>query len=346
MNLFSIRNYFSALTAQSIIKDFSLENNIALISFRGAGNGEHIKSQLHETLWDYYYYEDINKYLVSEMVNPIQMKSFIKQREIDIRKIIDELKVKNVFLVAPTFRDQNILKQICDLNNITINCYEEGLNFYSSCVFAKPQKYTSKIVSKLYPFLLGDKSYVFDNSDLRCSINGNIYSLIGIDNSVKYSLHFTDSFKVCEKTINSVDSVYFSRPLYEGRLLSLRAELAVIKLFIKNTNKKENMLVKFHPRDSLHKIQLIKKYFSEEKIRVVYGYENVPGEYLLSLMNDNVIVYGHAGSVLFYGAKLFNKKVFSLIDYDIIYSNNNYFSQLKEEMQQIAPEIEHLPPIR
>jgi hypothetical protein len=307
-NIFVIVNPISALLAESIIYETKLTNNIAVILVRGEVIDVDNYSFLTESIWQERYIVDVNK------INKIY-EQYISAANSSYKRLIKLVKYQFIIssylysqgyrrffnsstkLFVTNLNNFSLISSLINLaysHNSSINLYSEGINEIIDDYRVK--SYSDKMIAnhrfkiKVINFFLSPINVLRLGSIV---INEKIITK-------KYALIDTKSLMISKFP---VDTIYYNlslnkrdlqnfegkfkkkpiylvlnAPLYEDNLVSLEEQLLILRMV---KDKFGTIYIKFHPRDSLAKRELINDLGFTE----IGGLDKYPAELLPTLID-------------------------------------------------------------
>lgn len=293
MNLFYIRNLISVHTSQSIIKQFLYYNNIAFIVENQTDKYKSIIiSEIDEKLFNKIVKNHITgikeQKVNNRIINLFHSIFKLKKIVLPIEKYLITNKVKIIFLSNLSSFEERLIYVVAKKMNIIVNFYEEGFNLYTN-----NYKYTYSSLRDLYNFylkrllkkliykslygkkfaLIEGKLYEYQ-SDKLYVLFPKLYTAKNYNEIIKYTLNIP----IKKDLLNAIKllegkNLYLSRPYFEDGILSLNEEIGLYK---KITNDFDQLIVKFHPRESEMKKEILKSKFN--LIEIGNNLRNIPAE--------------------------------------------------------------------
>lgn len=324
MDIFLIRNLFSIMSAENIIKEFNMKNPVAYIVKTDIEEySEKLEKNLDKDLWrNVVKMKYSSRDFLVEKNNKIQ-KNNIKKILEEIEKDLKKFKIQNIYLSNIEALEEKVIWEIAKKTDIKINYYEEGTNLYTSLW---SNKLSIKWIIKY--FLLGNLNFLIRNKgyfkgEKLYSYFPQKYKYNNVKNKIKLKLEYS----VSENERNEIEkldikSIFLSRPLSEDGIMIEEEEIKVIKNFLENN--KTEIYVKFHPRESTEKIN---KMMQSVNMKLLpKELQDISAEKVIYNSKNIRKLYGYETGTLAYMSEIKDIEVYSLLER--IYKNSKYLRKI------------------
>lgn len=326
MNLFYIRNLTSVHTAQSIISQFNYNNNIAFL----LEDQTHLyKSKLKAEI-DNSFFHKIETINVSgwKSNNTMRYIGFfirtlkLKKRKHHIKNYLLHNNIQRIFLSNIKNYQEKLFFVTAQELEVEVNLYEEGFTLYTSIQPSQLDFGFKSIHTRLKKnFKIFFIKILYGNSESLLekpishfqatnvyALFPNLYSIKNYENLIRYKLIMPISENIF-KNLKYLESqnLYLSRPFVEDKILTLDEE---INLYIQVQNDFGPIIVKFHPRETEEKKELLKNRLNLTEVSKEI--RNIPAEKIvLNIELSNLI--GTFSNTLMYASAFTNIPVKSYI---------------------------------
>lgn len=332
MDLFIVRNLLSIQTAETIIQVEGIKSPVAMFASNDPAYRQKLKAQLCSNEWQFVPQDD---YLY-----PLFALSYAK----DIRNyrnyvqtLFRQMKISRIFLSCLNSDDEKILYGVAQANNIKVYFYEEGTNLYCDLYGNDAKARLKGLLKALMTRSLFELTFTkgdFRGEKLYCLLPEK-YKFDNVTEIIKLTPNFASYDKA---TIENLDirNLFLSRPLSEDGLVTLDEEISILRGFF-GSDRFDDVIVKFHPRESAEKIDRLKEEFKFSTLPAPY--ENLSAEQIV--WNGNVEnLIGYETSTLAYVSELKPEtNVFSLLQRLVATSNsshlNTFYDLYREDFRKI-----------
>lgn len=339
MNLFFVHTPLQVLTAQNIVGQFKLKNNILVLSYTGERAAHYYKSfeiLLIPALWDQTHkIGDLNNGIFNIKGHVHALSDFNKFNK-KINSILTTNKISDIY-----FGDINHLSYVylAEKNkDKRLHFFEEGVSHY--CTIVKNKRFNSSASVSLKKFITdkfiyepngvkGFSKYLYPTHN--CEFGFNIYKRYSIikqnegvyDVHIPFHLYKSEALNTIienEKKLigynplnynvlylSSTTSADFSNPAED--------EMDMFKEMLKGANlAKLVVYLKYHPKDNNDKKKLITEYCTQNGIeyKELFMSVSLPIEIIYADLNFSLIA-GYDSSSLFYASEMSNALVVSLL---------------------------------
>jgi hypothetical protein len=273
MNLFIINNFFSILSAEKIIKQEKLTNNIAFLSGTNKEYLEKLSKNINKNFFKNIYRGEIGclvpkkdkekslfKKIKKVFLYPRKMKKLINRKRTRTRDFFEKNNISAAYFPILEGTKMKIMFNVAKKMNIETNLYEEGISLYLD--WDKP--FLEKIKLKVADLLIQKDLISKRTKNFKVD---NVYCFF----PEKYTFNNSTTIKKLKFSLDSeqsqklqklrIENLFLSRPLSEDGLLSLGAEIKIVNQFF-SKNDFNKVYFKFHPRESREKIKILKDKFN------------------------------------------------------------------------------------
>lgn len=346
MRLFVIRNTTTALIANSIIEKENIDASALIIihdTTNNIGFKKSITLILERSKWTKILFLDQKK--LKLVVNSFdKIKSIFQERKLIKQQIkyysllLDELKISEVILSCTwDIINERTLLQATQNKLIAYSFYEQGLDyFYQSRIFDSKiisnNSYYLKKITKTFLYHVILRKYNYHSEIMDFSGVLNYYTLFLNIFPYKNKIKPT---KVDLQIYNNkyiLKAIFFTSSLSEDKIISLEDEIALLYRIWPSLPKP--IFIKFHPRDSKIKKEIIIKKFDFKPLPI--DLENAPAEDLIN-SSETKFIGGYITTTLFIATQItMNARIISyvgLINDNVI--NKNYLKKIKVDFPTI-----------
>ena len=312
--LFYVRNTFSLIAAESIIKKNNYKDNIMIVHDSNKDIFSIIKKYYSKDKWkkiekSSFYQIQFKK---SKFYNNISKE--IKQKKHQLKQLIKKNNVMNLFLIKPYFPEQNLYYEVCkEIDNIKIFDYEEGTNYYTDDLIDDRDHILRKCIvglRNLVLYFFNKEVYSVLKRKKKLRLDGK-YNLLNCgDFSKNYNLILP---KLSNDKFSKIKNLYLSRPLSEDGWLSWEEEKMCLNHIIPYVSLDDTLYVKFHPRDSREKRSLLKNFYNKRNIKIEILELDIPAEIIAYNLKNDVKIFGFETGTLIYASELLDKDCYSLL---------------------------------
>lgn len=332
MHFFYIRNYFSIISAEKIIVQAKITNAVAFLAyFSKEGYQILLEKQMNNKVWNV-----IKKYDGEKKSKIPFLDNFILKEKYKLKKIFIENKITNIYLSNINIPLERLFFILADEMNINIHFYEEGSNLYyqNNYINHKFKMSIKKILffnqRKLYmdtKFYSARTVYAFLN-------NINPYRTYNKKVILDYNLHDLTIQNLCENLgLTDIGTLFLSRPMSEDGLINLDEEIEIFKYLNYKFN---DVYVKFHPRESEDKKNVLRSKFKFKELPEQIN--DTPVEILVENLKLHNLI-GYDTSTLFYTSEL-NRKVITYSVLNLLITKSTHiklsYDFMKENFKNIT----------
>lgn len=318
MRMFVVSSPFMMHVAQCIIKKSKNMNNI-LYSWYVPNNKKHIQSyeiQKNEDYWKKIIHSDKGDLFIHLTIKNIFLyRNLLKKNAMEIKKILESNGATEVIIGNRYSPIDRQIYHVCRDLGISCSLLEDGLRSYinENKVIKKDYKYIiKKFIKKIIfreMYFLYDEEYelIFESI---YTVLPEKYSIDNYKGELKeIDLNIIDNDKIA-KLINFDENknraLFLSQCISEDREVSVEQEIKLLENFIvNNIDKFDEIIIKFHPRDSKNKQNIIINKINTLglDVKILDLGVDIPLELIIKELNINYLV-GFYTSSLFYMKKI------------------------------------------
>lgn len=323
MVIFIIRNIFSIITAEAIIKQKEIKNAVFAVFI--INNNNYYKKIMKNLSVNskviikplFYYSLNIKKYFF--------LKKVIDLKTEEIKKVFYETNCTEVFLSCLNDPIERHISYVANELKIKVNLYEEGLNMYFNDLgYLSTKNLLRKLLQKFFTFFHEEKYHFYSVNKKYIDIF-NVYCILPkayqFKNYQKLSkINLTFEIKNNRKII---ENLLVTRPLSEDKLLDEKREIEIILNYLNKNNIKE-ITLKPHPRENEEKIKKIIEQAKLRQINIEIFKDEIPLEKIIEDYDIKKMIGYETGSLV-YLSELYDIKCDCLLKTVVKETNLSYF---------------------
>lgn len=366
MHVFYIRNLWSLISAETIIRQTNLRETIAIIHDPKTDfilNRERIsiilRKNLNNSLWSKIFNDYDPGFLRSELAeisNPfkravilrLKNRNLVKSKINYYENFLLKESVTDIYLpFASSIYDERLIYSAGRTLKLNINKIEDGAfdsDYGLRKYYTIPKKITlttKKLINDLMDLIIYNKTFksiLFFGDEVSKYKFNCVYTFFPTlyDKSRYEAIIILDYENIVISQIElyhsntSIESLILTRPLRDTVDKNLTNEIEMLEKCIRFLS--GNSYIKFHPRESLENISYIISKI--ELSQLSENLRNLPAEYLLKLFQPKLLI-GVSSNAMFLSAKFTNIKVYSLINYSNLPNRNEIRKFLNDNFKEI-----------